>query len=675
MSSTSQQWRKTVCPLDCPDSCGILAKVVDGRVTELRGDPDHPFTHGFICRKMRAYPARLHSPDRLLYPMRRVGAKGEGRFVRIDWDEALSIFAEQWQSRRQQYGGESVLPFQYAGNMGVVNRNAGYALYHKLGSSRLLETICSAAAGAAWALHRGNMPGCPPENAVEADLIVAWGINVKVTNIHFWQYISAARRRGAKLLVIDPYRNATGQSADHYLQIEPGGDSALALGALKALLAIDGLDRHMLAERTTGFAALEDYLNETPWTEFTRLSGLTQEQIEDFAALLAAHPKTFIRIGFGLSRNSRGGMSVRAILALAAAIGLFPGGSGQGVLLSSKAFLGDTDVLRYPQLAEQTSRQINMAHLGQALTALDPAIRMFVVYNANPLVVAPDAGLVRQGLAREDLFTVVHEQVMTPTARYADLLLPATTFLENRDLYTGYGHFYLGVVDRVIEPLGEARSNFDLFQALAGKMGYTDAPFGQAVDERIADYLLTMEGLPADSGEAIDRGEWVASTRQAAADRDERPFPFVVAGKPGVPATATLTEAGEFSEYDLAGRYPFKLITPPHPDLLNSTFGERYPDRCGEVKIHPVDAKEQGIADGAEVLLANHRGRARRIARLTADTRQGLLVAEGLYWQEGAEGLTINNLTSQKTTDLADGPTFHESLVRIEVVRVVAPGE
>ena len=675
MGNVTQQWRKTVCPLDCPDSCGILAKVVEGRVTELRGDPDHPYTKGFICRKMRAYPERLYGRHRLLHPLRRIGAKGEGRFVRIEWEEALTIFAEQLREKQQKFGGEAILPFQYAGNMGVINRNAGYALYHKLGTSRLVETICSAAASAGWAMHRGSMPGSPPEIAAEADLIVAWGINVKVTNIHFWQYISAARRRGAKLLVVDPYRNATGMSADHFLQVEPGGDGALALGALKALLAIDGLNRQMLAESTTGFAALEDYLQATPWAEFTRLSGLSQQQIEEFATLLATHPKTFIRIGLGLSRNSRGGMSVRAILALAAALGLFPGGEGQGVLLSAKAFLGDTDVLRHPQLAEQASRQINMAHLGHALTALEPAVRMLVVYNANPLVVAPDAGLVRQGLAREDLFTLVHEQVLTPTCRYADLLLPATTFLENRDLYTSYGHFHLGVVDRVIEPIGEARSNFDLFQALAKKMGYTDPPFCQSVDERITNYLLTMEGLPADYAETIRQGGWIASTRQGPSDRGEGPFPFGVAGQAGVPPTAVLTEADEFSEYDLVARYPFKLITPPHLDLLNSTFGERYPDECGEVLIHPLDAKELGVSDGSEVVLINQRGKVRRIARVSTDTRQGLVVAEGLFWPGGAVAAGINELTSQKTTDIGQGPTFHESRVRIEVARSVGSAD
>lgn len=667
------EYRKTVCPLDCPDSCGMIAKVVDDRLVSLSGDPDHPYTAGVICRKMRRYPERFYGSERLLYPQVRVGRKGDGQFERISWPEAIGLFAAKLREVKEEHGGEAILPFQYAGNMGVLNRNAGYGLYHKLGTSRLIETICSAAAGMGWSLHYGNIPGSPPEVAAESSLIVAWGVNIKVSNIHFWRYITAARKSGAKLVVIDPYRNQTGQSADHYYQVLPGGDGALALGVLKHLLETCRLDHSAIAAHSTGFPLVSQYLQSLSWATVTRESGLTRQQVEELAGMLYANPATFIRIGIGLSRNSRGGMSVRAIISLAAALGLFCGGKGQGVLLSAKAYGGDINRLRFPELAGGKTREINMAHLGHALTSLTPPVKMFCVYSSNPLSVAPDGSMVRRGLLREDLFTVVHEQVMTPTARYADLLLPATTFLENKDLYTAYGHFYMGCVDKVIEPLGEAKSNFDLFQEVAHELGFTEEPFGQSAEQRLSSYVASMDGLPADF--VFDPNQfsgWIESTRKrmdsSVKECSGVDFAFAAVTDPGTPSIACVGEPGEFGDRDLLSRFPFMLITPPHPDLLNSTFGERYPDVLGEVLIHPQDAKAYGVKDGAEVLLFNARGTARRRARLTTDTRRGLLVAEGIFWQTSEEPSGINDLTSQKTTDVGAGPTFHESRVAVHVL-------
>lgn len=666
-------YRKTICPLDCPDSCGMIATIAEGRVTGLAGDPEHPFTSGYICRKMRRYHERVHGSDRLLYPQLRIGKKGGGHFRRISWDEALDILARKIVEVRDRFGGEAILPYQYAGNMGVINRNAGYPLYHKVGASRLLETICSSAAGAAWDMHLPGVPGSPPEIAADAELIVAWGINIKVTNIHFWQYVAAARKKGARLVVIDPYRNQTAKTADQYLQVLPGGDGALALGALKTLIEESLLDRPMLAAATTGFEALERYVRQTPWPEIVRLSGVERHDIQRFGRLLQANQRTFLRIGIGLSRNSRGGMNVRSILSFAAALGLFEGGEGRGVLLSTRAFVGDVGVLRSPELMATPTREVNMAHLGHALTQLEPPVRMLIVYNCNPLSVAPDASMVRQGLAREDLFTAVHEQVMTPTARYADLLLPATTFLENRDLYTGYGHFQLGVVSPVIQPVGEARSNFELFQALASRLGFSDPPFRQTLEERLQAYLATIEGLP-DTFVCHPEEEsgWVTSTRKRVSlsvfRQWGRKFRFVSHGfeeKPGVPAFACLQEPGELADRDLCARLPFMLLSPPHNDLLNSTFGERFAGEMGSVLIHPQDAAEQGLADGAVVKLENLRGKTIRRVRVSDDTRRGLLVAEGIFWEIPDNQGGVNDLASQKTTDIGGGPTFHETRVAL----------
>ncbi len=662
------EYKKTICPLDCPDSCGMIATVTGGRVTRLSGDKEHPYTNGFICRKMQGYPRRVYGANRIHFPQLREGKKGEGRFRRIGWDEALDILSDRLRETAARFGGESILPYAYAGNMGMVSRFAGFPLFHKLGASQLDQTICSATAGAGWAGQCGEIPGCPPENAGEAELIVAWGINIRVTNVHFWQYVAAARKKGGRLVVIDPYRNETARSADFYFPVLPGGDGALALGIMKSLVGRGLVDREFIDRETEGFPILAQYLACLDWGELVTDSGLSREQMEEMADLVSGVKKTFFRIGIGLSRHSRGGMAVRAIASLAACLGLFAGGSGRGVLLTSGAFRGDKGKLTWPSLATGKTRTVNMIHLGHALNALQPPVKLLFVYNCNPASVNPDASMVRRGLLREDLFTVVHELVMTPTARYADLLLPATTFLENRDLYTAYGHFHLGVTTPVIFPVGESRSNFDLFQDLAKKMGFDDPPFSQSCEERIADYLGTLQGLPDGCDiQEIMAGRYILSSNHRKDGRvlDEKgKFRFSPGGASGE-SVCRLTRAGESADPDLLSRFPFRLIVPPHADLLNSTFGERYQGWPGEVLIHPEDARRWGVTEGELVTLKNHRGTSPRIARPTTDTRPGVLVAEGIFWPVGEEENGINDLTSQKPSDMGGGATFHESLVTL----------
>jgi len=571
---------------------------------------------------------------------------------------------------KEQYGGEAILPYSYAGNMGAVNRFAGHSFFYRLGATQLDQTICTATAGAGWEKHCGSLPGSLPEKAQDADLVICWGSNCKVTNVHFWRYLVRAKKRGCKVLVIDPYRSLTAKSADIYLSVKPGGDSALALGILKALLERNHVDRKFIEEESTGFADLSDYLKKSDWQGFVAASGVERGQVEEIAELLFHHPKTFLRLGVGFTRNSRGGMAVRAIVSLAAALGLFGGGKGQGVLLMSGAFVGAKEKLTWPSLLQKTTRKVNMIQLGHALTVLDPPVKALFVYNCNPLCANPDADMVRRGLEREDLFTVVHEQLMTPTARYADLLLPATTFLENRDIYTSYGQFYLGVVEPVIQPVGEARSNFDLFQELALHMGFTDPPFRQSCDERITDYLAGMQGLPGNVFPSdVLKGGYFHSTRSCEAgplfSDFQSKFQFCSAFNSTEPQMPCLTAGGEFDNVDLQSRFPFMLITPPHMDLLNSTFGELYMDKTGDVLIHPEDADAAAIVDGELVVLENYRGKATRIARVTEDTRRGLLVAEGIFWQSELFNSGINNLTSQNLTDMGGGATFHESRVKL----------
>ena len=417
-----KEYKKTICPLDCPDSCGLIATVEDGRVVALQGDPDHPYTRGVICRKMRGYPARLYGPERILHPLIRVGAKGAGDFKQISWSQAWDYLSARLSQVIDTFGGESVLPYCYAGNMGMISRFAGFPLFHKIGASRLEQTICSATAGGGWRNICGEAGGTPPERAEEADLIVIWGMNVKVSNLHFWPYVASARKRGARLVVIDPYRNDTARSSDEHIWVRPGGDAALALGILKVMTEHEWVDQEFIDGSSSGFDELKAYLQKTELSAFEAQSNVGREVMERLALMFFETPKTFIRIGVGLTRNSRGAMAVRAIGSLAAACGYFNGQPGQGVLLFSKAFGGDASKLKMEELGGGDSRVINMIHLGEALTSLTPPIKAMLVYNSNPFCVAPDASMVRKGLAREDLFTVVHEQVMTPTARYADLV-------------------------------------------------------------------------------------------------------------------------------------------------------------------------------------------------------------------------------------------------------------
>ena len=666
---------KTICPLDCPDTCGIVASVESGKVTSLGGDKEHPYTNGFICRKMRGYLDRFYSSERILYPQVRVGKKGEGKFKRVSWKEALERCAEGLMKVKKEFGGEAILPYSYAGNMGAVNRFAGFPLFNKLGTSILEQTICSAASGAGWKKQCGPLSGCPPENAADANLIILWGINVKVSNIHFWQYVTTAKKNGCRVVVIDPYRNQTAKSADYYIQVKVGGDSALALGIIKVLLKSHHLDHDFIKIHTTGFTDLKAYVDSRELSEFAIDSGVTETSIRTLAECIASNPKTFIRIGIGISRNSRGAMSIRGITSLAATLGLFSGGTGRGVLLCTSAFKGNSEILVRESLRTEPARSINMIHLGYALTGLTNPVKALIVYNSNPATVNPDGSSVRFGLAREDLFTIVHEQVMTPTAKYADVLLPATTFLENIDVYTGYGHFYMGVARPVVEPVGEAKSNFDFFQALALQCGFNDDVFHERCETRLRRYVASMDGIPEDvSAEEIMNGRFIHSTRS-------RPKGDVINGSGykirfsaidgnSDPATACLLGGGEFMDPDLRARFPLQLITPPHPDLLNSTFGEKYKGELGSVIIHPEDAARFNVKDGTFVILANNRGRSQRMALVSEDTQQGVLVAEGLFWA-GAEkkpGLGaggINDLTSQKITDMGSGATFHESLVTI----------
>lgn len=661
------------CPLDCPDSCGLLVTLEKQRITNLSGDPDHPYTRGFLCNKMRRYPERIYAENRILYPQIRIGKKGEASFRQITWDQAWEILVEKLNGLIHTHGGNTILPYMFAGNMGLVSQYAGHPIFQKIGATRLEQTICSATAQAGWKHHCGKLPGADPAFAADAKLIVAWGINIKVTNSHFWQYITAARKNGAKLLVIDPYENDTARSADLHLRVKPGGDCALALGVIKVLLEKGWIEDKELIRETYDFSTFKESITLTPWPDITAQSGLDHLVITTFAKELVKQKDIFFRLGIGMTRNTVGAMSIRAITALAATLKLFNSRPGKGILLTSKAFGVDKETLTSsnPNKVPAAERSVNMNRLGHALMDDKMPIHGLVVYNANPLSVAPDSSQVRHGLAREDLFTVVHEQVMTPTARYADLLLPATTAFENKDIYIAYGHFYMGLVEPVIPARGEAISNFDLFQQLAIKMNYTDWPFTENIDQRIQRYLSAMEGLPEQYRQKPPNpGQWVQSTRHHDGHGQDRSFKYRFSSNsdlkyPALPSLPVLRK----DQYPCSEKdFPFHLITPPHPKLLNSTFGDFHQDLLGEVFIHPLDAEAHRIREGQQVRLYNDRGQSYRIARINTKTEPGLLVAEGLFWESKEIPSAINDLTSQELSDMGGGSIFHESRVAMEKV-------
>ncbi|HEY6290930.1 MAG TPA: molybdopterin oxidoreductase family protein [Terriglobia bacterium] len=682
---------KTVCPLDCPDACSILATVEDGRVTRLDGDPDHPFTKGFLCHKVAHYDRRLYSPLRVLYPARRVGAKGEGKFERITWDEALDEIASRFQAIAAEYGGEAILPYSYGGSLGIVQRLSGHRFFYRLGASRLLRTICDPAAMAGWEMTIGKGISTDLAQAEHSDFIVIWGMNIAATNVHFVPIVKAAKRRGAHVVQIDPYRNRTSHLANDVLQLRPGTDVALALGVMHVLMREDLVDHDYIARYTLGYEALrERVLQEYPVDRVARITGLAEDEIVRFGRGYGRARAPFLRVGFALTRHENGGMAMRTIACLPGLVGAFrkPGGGAHHE--TADAFPFNYNRVRGEDQFRPATREINMVKLAEALLEEEnPPVKALYVYNCNPAAVAPDQTRVHAGLRRQDLFTVVHEQVHTDTVDYADIVLPATTFLESLDLCKSYGHYYLQMGKPVIEPLGEARPNLEVFRLLARRCGFTDSCFddaeldimGQALDTRSEfmtgiDVEKLMSGepvrvnVPAD-GDPFANGFYTPSGKLEF--HSER---MAQLGFDPLPGYHACTESPE--NLALHERYPLQLLVPPSVHFLNSGFGavEEQRHRVGlpAVKIHPADAARRGLASGDQIRMWNDRGECRYYADVTEDTREGVAVAEGLWWAKHTPaGRSANSLVSTRLTDLGAGSTFHCNLVEIAKAEAQTP--
>ncbi|MBM7866368.1 molybdopterin-dependent oxidoreductase [Heliobacterium gestii] len=669
----------SVCPLDCPDACGLLLDVEGNKVLSCQGDPDHPFTRGFLCGKMGRFPEHLHSPERLTRPLRRIGPKGTAAFAPISWDEAIDTIVRRFQAVIDESGAEAILPYSYAGTMGLVQRNSGHAFFHRLGASRLKRTICATTADVGWSMTLGDTMGSDIEGMVDADLILIWGMNVASTHIHLLPFLQEARKKGAQVIQVDCYKNRTSAVADRVILIPPGTDTALALGMMHVLISEDCLDHAFIAEHTAGYEALkEKVLRDYAPEQVEAMTGITASTVTELGRAYGAARAPFIRVGNGPNRQWDGAMIYRTLACLPGLVGAFAK-KGGGIHASSNTGQAlPTAVVTRDDLQPKPAREINMIELGRALLERrDPPIQALYVYHANPAAVAPESEKVLQGLLRPDLFTVVHEQVLTDTARYADLVLPATAAPEHADLYRSYGHFYIQRARPVAPPPGEAKSNLEVFTLLATAFGFGEAHFQKTADDLIDDLLAQ----PTPLLEGIDRAALAAGRAVRLNVGDNPPLRFgrfqTESGRLMFENPA-LAERGypTLPEYrarvkDMTERpYPLRLLANPGHHLLNSTFGGASETERREgpqqIRIAEADAAERQIVDGATVRAFNALGEAFFQARVTADVPAGVVVVEGVRWQSRVPGgKNVNHLTAGKGTRLAGGSSFNDNYVEI----------
>ncbi len=695
-----------VCPHDCPDACGVLITVEDGRATKIQGDPGHPVTRGFLCAKVAKYLDRVYSPDRVLYPMRRIAAKGLAAdsaqaWRRISWDEALDEVTSRFRSVISEFGSEAILPYSYGGTLGALNgASMDRRFFSRLGASELERTICSSAGEAGLESVMGVKLGTEPEQFIHSRYIIAWASNIHGNNVHLWPFIVEARRRGAKLVVIDPYRTRTAACADWYLPINPGTDAALALAMMHVIIGEGLHDADYVAKYTLGFDELCEKVKAYPPERAAQWTGIAAEDIRKLAREYATVRPSVIRVNYGVQRSEFGGTAMRAIAMLPCIIGSLKEAGGGIHLSTSGAFDLNKDALRRPDLKpdgrQRPPRVVNMVRLGEALNTLnDPPVKALFVYNSNPAAVCPNHNEVVRGLRRTDLFTVVHEQFFTDTTDYADIVLPATTFFEHKDLQAAYGHYYLQVSDQAIEPLGECRANVEVFRALAKRMGFNDACFGESIDEMIDGALASrnpwLEGI---SRERLQRERQVrlnfsrdSSGQCSVASGQPEPFlPFASgnfrtpSGKAelyseamkalGLDPVAEFRPPEESRHGKQASTLPLELLARKADNFMNSTFANQPSveemEETNLLGMHSADARARGIADGETVRVYNHRGEIFLKAWVDGAVQPGV-VSANLNWAKLGPGFrNINVLTSEKLSDLGNSATFYSVLVEVE---------
>jgi anaerobic selenocysteine-containing dehydrogenase len=658
--------------------CSLLAEVEDGRVLRIKGDPDQPFTAGFACAKVNRDAELVHSPERIQTPLRRTGAKGEGRFAPISWDAALDEIVARWRGIIAESGPLALLGYAYSAHQGQLNRGLMLGLFHALGASRLIAgTVCDTCCETAWNMTVGPVGGADPETVEESDLIVSWGADLVATNVHFWAKAEAAQKRGVPVVVIDPRRSRTARLADWHLQIRIGTDAALALGVMH-ILARDGrVDRDYIARHTLGFDRLEtEVLPRFMPQRVAEITGLTVADIERFAALYGGAERSFIRIGEGMTRLARGGEALRAVALLPGVIGAYGRHGGGALLLTAASCELNYDALRKPS-GPAATRLVNHLRLGDALLNMtDPPLRALFIAANNPAVTCPDAGKVRQGLLREDLFTVVHDPFLSVTARYADIVLPAATYLESEDLYRAYGTYYLQYAPAAVMPQGEAWPNFRLAQELAGRMGLADPVFRMSPQQAVAELFRGATGAAAalDPAEVLagrplrygaNSDSWGGQQFRTPSGRLEfYSEQLAAAGLAAMPDWQP--DAQE--ECDRA-RWPLRLLTAPgyfqaHTAYAGVDFLRRR-EGAPYCILHPDEARRRGLADGATVRLYNDRGAVGLVLRISDEVLPGVVLVPGQRPDEETLGGTINMLCSDRYTDLGDGATYQSTFLDV----------
>lgn len=675
-----------VCPLDCPDTCSLLLHKENGKIVKVNGNPDHPITQGAICNKVRNMTERVYHPERVLYPLRRVGAKGEGRFVRISWEEALSEIARRFKSIIDQYGSEAILPYSFYGNMGILSvEGMDRRFFNRLGASHLRRSICNAAGNAGWKYTMGFGGGTSPEETIQAKLIIIWGGNLVSTNMHQIALIEKARKQGAKLVVIDVHKNRTGQRADWFIPLYPGTDGALALGMMHVLFEHGLVNESFLKEYTVGHEELREHVRSYTPERVSTITGVPAEDIIQLAVMYGKTSPAYIHIGNGLQHHDNGGMTVRTISCLPALTGqwLIPGG---GAFKSNGAY-GEmnTDLLERPDLRQNQARTINMNQLGEALLRVDdPPVQALFVYCANPAVVAPDSRKVEEGLRRDNLFTVVHDLFITDTAKFADLLLPATSTFENTDIYSSYWHHYVQLQEPVIPPQGESKSNVELFKLLAETMDFEDGAFRdseedmirQALDHSANPYLegVTWEGLQANRHVKLNmehQKNYLTQLKTPSGKIELYSEAMREAGLPPLPTYMPLIEGfdGEH-RWDGNTRFPLMFISPPNHSFLNSTFGNveklKTLEKQPVLQIHPQDARDRRIEDGDQVVVWNDRGSYCVNASVTDKMLPGTVISQGLWWEQDGGKQRANALTPDRLSDLGGGAVFFSTVVNVK---------
>ncbi len=699
------------CPHDCPDACGVLITIEGGRATRIQGDPEHPVTRGFLCAKVAKYLDRVYSPDRVLYPMRRVaskgpcGAGGPARevFERISWDDALDEITHRLRRIIAEYGCESILPYSYGGTLGTLNgASMDRRFFHRLGASQLERSICSTAGEAGLKSVTGIKLGTEPEQFAHSRYIIAWGSNIHGNNVHLWPFIEEARRKGAKLVVIDPYRTRTAKCADWYLPINPGTDAALALGLMHVIINENLFDADYVSRYTVGFEDLKARAGQYPPEKVAHWTGISADDIRKLAREYATERPSVIRVNYGIQRSERGGMSIRAVTMLPCLIGSWKELGGGLQLSLSGAFGLHKEALEMPELMRKAlgrpARIVNMVQLGSVLnsTSMVPPIQALFVYNSNPAAVCPNQNEVVRGLMRPDLFTVVHEQFFTDTTDYADIVLPATTFFEHKDLQAAYGHYYLQVSNQAMDPVGECRSNVEMFRALAERMEFEDDCFRETVDSMIDRALKSpnpwLKGITRDRLESEHRIR-LNFNEDGNVGADAAPFlPFAKGNFPtpsgkaefysetlkrqGLDPVVAFTppEESRHGSRSKAAGFPLELLARKPDNHLNTSFANvpsvrKMESWLGDLEMHPTDAEARGVRDGDRVRAFNSRGEIVLQARVDGSVPLGVVAARLDWARFSPGGRNINVLTSEKLTDMGNAATFYSVSVEVELFR------